>query len=117
METNSVNYATPPSSLHQLLGSAPEAFGNAAMLLAGPRGKQLIDDIIDALARSPIPDRRTLRNLVQLHCILSLKLIGEDPKTQGRFLMIAPTDPVVEEIYLLNDSLLEALSDYVSLHP
>ncbi|MBV7380581.1 hypothetical protein [Maritimibacter dapengensis] len=117
MEINMVNYATPQSSLHQLLGSAPEAFGNAAVLLAGKKGKQLVDDIVEALARNTKPDRRTLRNLVQLHRILSLDAIDEDPEAQGRFLMIAPTDPVVEEICLLSDSLLDALSVYASLHP
>ena len=113
MEPNMVNYATPQSSLHQLLGSAPEAFAHAARLLAGKKGKQLVDDIVEALARNTRPDRRTLRNLVQLHRILSLDAIDDhSSEAEMLFMALDPADPIVEEICLLSDTLLHALREY-----
>lgn len=119
MKYEIMNRAIAPSALQVLFQSAGTSFANAARLLAGKQGERLVDDIVAALARAPAPDRRTLRNLVQLHRILSLDAISDrgSEVMEDLFMLIDPGDPVVEDICLLADNLIHALRNYAAHHP
>jgi hypothetical protein len=115
MLNHGLNAASP---LHDFCHRRREALRNAACLLAGQRGGRLVADVLDTLTMSTAPNRRTLRNLIELHRILSLQGT-EDPGSEQavHFAMIEPGDPVVEEICLLSDGLLDALRAYADLKP
>jgi hypothetical protein len=108
----------PATPLHAFCGSQQNALRNAATLLGGPRGDRLVEDITEALARSGTLSRRTLRNLVALHRLLTLQGTEDPASDQApRFAMVEPDDPVVAEICLVSDGLLDALRAYADLEP
>jgi hypothetical protein len=113
-----MNVPKPSTPLHAFCGNQVDALRNAAGLLAGPRGDRLVEDITEALARSGTLSRRTIRNLLALHRLLTLQGT-EDPASDEatRFAMIDPCDPVVEEVCLLADGLLDALRAYADFEP
>lgn len=95
--------------LHKLFDERADALRGAAILLAGPRGGALVDDIVDDLLRSPSISRSTDQRLRALVDILALENVDIDGSEEAaRFAAIDPADPVVEDICLLTDQLRNA---------
>ena len=102
--------ATQPAPLVILFQDHREGFSNAAELLAGTRGRCLVQDIVERLQANPAVDRRTGRMLADLLDILSLENVHLDGSGEaGFFAKIDTASPVVEEICLLTDALQSAL--------
>ncbi len=98
---------------HKLFQEQNDALRNGARLLAGKRGERLVDDIVEALQHTAIPDRRTLRNLIALHRILALDLVDVPSSEEAaRFSEIDAASPIVEDLCILKDSFDDALAEY-----
>lgn len=94
------------TALHQIFTEDAEPIANAAQLLAGKRGGNLVARIVDDLSNAPDLTARTMRDTAQLLAILELEFVDDlDSEEAARFAMIDPGDPVVEEICLLADRL------------
>ena len=91
---------------------------NAAELLAGHRGAQIVDAIMDSLQSAMPPDRRAWNALRDLLGILTLEHVHDEAREEAMlFARVDPTSPVVEDICLLTDGLRMALEPLVADQP
>ena len=95
-----------------------EALWSAARLLGGSHSARLVDRCVQALRDDRCVTRRTRIMLGQILAVLSLDH-ADDPDLpyMEYFLAIDPSDPLVDEIYLLTDELRGALEDADMDHP
>lgn len=110
--------ATPALAVHLLFEEQADAYREAAGLLAGPRGRRMVDRILEALASAVEITPRNYSALQDLLDILALERVDIfDSEEAARFSEINPNDPVVEEICLLTDQLRSALQMADPDHP
>lgn len=87
-----------------------EALQNAALLLGGQFALRRVQFLNDHLSINRTLTRRSMLDLVELHKLLTLQNVGEPNRIETEmFANIEPEDPVVEELCLLSDALLEHL--------
>ncbi|AML53021.1 hypothetical protein [Falsihalocynthiibacter arcticus] len=85
-----------------------EPLRNAAFLLGGGPALRRIQSLCDDLRSNQTLTRSSKRNLVELHKVLSLYYVADPERLEhGLFARIDPYDPVVEEICLLTDGLMD----------
>lgn len=91
---------------------------NAAALLGGPAAHRRCLRLMSQISESRSLTRSLRQELVWLHRLVSLDLVGE-PETEetARFAMIDPLDPRVEEICLEADHLYDLLVAISDLDP
>jgi hypothetical protein len=98
------------SDLRQFVEQHSAGLYDAAALLAGRRGISIVDRIVDGLAESDGPSRRTIAALHDLRDVLSLEHVDNFDRPEAPyFATIDPNEPVVEDICLLCDQFSEAL--------
>jgi hypothetical protein len=89
-----------------------EAIYDACALLAGGRGIQVVDKIVEGLASQNRPSRRTINAIQEVRAILTLEYVDDFDRTEAAYFMaIDPAEPVIEEICLLTDELETIMSD------
>jgi len=82
----------------------------AADLLGGKRAARAVVELSERLARDPRPTRRTRQLAMDVLGVLALVNAHDDTRPEaGRFALLEPSDPRVEGICLLTDTLLEAV--------
>lgn len=87
-----------------------DALANAAGLLAGRKGRRVVDLVVEGLQNSLHPSARTMRALDELLSILSLENVHDEMSdTCGFFAALDPSDLIVAEICLLTDGLRDVL--------
>lgn len=97
--------------IHGFFEEHRDALLNAAGLLGGREGVNLVEEIIDALSRDNDLSRRTIRLLHDLEDLLALENVGDPDRAEtGYFSAIDILDPVVDEICLLTDGLRAAVA-------
>lgn len=100
-------------SLRAFAADHREALLNASALLGAKPGIRLAQSAIDGLFATDLPTRSTTRALDDLLNLLMLEHVHEPDRIEsGRFAMIDPASPVVEEICLLADGLDDRLEAY-----
>ncbi|MEE4210707.1 MAG: hypothetical protein V2I43_15755 [Parvularcula sp.] len=109
-------YTAMPSATHDLRAFVHEnldALLNAAALLGGRPGLRLAQAVSDGLRDVGAPSRRTMEALDDLLDLLMLEHVHDTDRIEaGRFVLIDPASPIVEEICLLADGLDDALDAY-----
>ena len=86
-----------------------DGLGNAAALLGGRAGADLVRDLAERFSRPGERSRGTERQLDRLEALLSLEHVHcEDTVEESAFASIDPTNPFIEEICLLVDGLRDA---------
>ena len=97
--------------IHGFFEEHRDALRNAARLLGGREGINLVDEIVDALSGEHDLPRRTIEFLHDLDDLLSLEHVGDSDRTEsGYFAAIDIYDPIVDEICLLTDGLRTAIA-------
>ena len=100
------------SPIHRFFEEHFDALLNAARLLGGREGVNLVEEINDALSRDNDFTRRTVEHLRDLEDLLALENVGDPDRVEtGHFALIDILDPVVEEICLLTDGLRAAIAE------
>jgi hypothetical protein len=100
------------TALHALFAGRKDALTHAADLLGGARGRRLVAEAADRLAREAVRGRRTRELLADLLDLLALEHVHvPGSEEEARFAAIDPCDPLVEEICLLCDRLRAALTE------
>jgi hypothetical protein len=104
-----------PSVLRQFFEEYQDGLAAAAELLAGSRGRRVVNTIMEGLevdgALAPV----TWKALRDLLGILTLENVhDEDREEAALFAAIDPADPTVEEICLLSDGLRQSLEAMIS---
>ncbi|MFY2826590.1 hypothetical protein [Ruegeria sp. MALMAid1280] len=85
-----------------------EALQNASLLLGGQFALRRVQFLIDHLATQRSLTRRAKLDLVAMHKLLTLQNVGDPERIEtALFANIDPADPVVEELCLLSDALLD----------
>jgi hypothetical protein len=103
------------SALRQFFEEYQDGLSAAAELLAGKRGRRVVDTIVKGLDVDGALARVTWNALRDLLGILTLENVhDEDREEAALFAAIDPADPVVEEICLLSDGLRRSLEATVS---
>lgn len=116
--TPSREFSLEDQSLRMVFEEAADAFLNAASLLAGGPGEQLVLGIIDDLSGTVAISWRTAKALFDLLDILELRNVDDENRPEaGFFANIDPTSPVVEEICILTDQLRDAIEQAGLDHP
>jgi hypothetical protein len=88
------------------------ALWHAARLLGGYESARLVDRCVELLETEAVITNRVHIMLEQLIVLLSLKDVGDPEKPyMGHFVVIDPSDLVVDEICVLADELRDAVSD------
>ena len=95
-------------ALRAFLSEHNEAFGHAAVLLAGRRGARLVNAIREGLNQPGPLTRRLRRLLLELRGMLFLEQT-DDWDNPGFVALLEPEDPIVPDICLLADGLEDAL--------
>jgi hypothetical protein len=96
----------PTNPLRAFIERYQEGLSDAAALLAGRRGSRIMSNIVEGLSSGYPLTRTTKSDLNDLLDILSLQHVHDPEREEaGRFAMIHPEDPCVEEICLLADGL------------
>lgn len=96
--------------LSTYFGANYEALQNAALLLGGAPALRLVQSLFEEFSLNVALTRMAKRNLVELHKVLSLHYVDDPERLEhGLFAEIEPMDPVVEDICLLTDDLLDHL--------
>lgn len=110
---------TPAIKLAKWLNHHRHGLLSASRLLGGAKAECRTLDLLDCVgADLPLLSRRTERLLVALHELLTLQHVGDRDRVEGDFFaMIDPSKPVVEEICLLADGLLEQMRNYAAVRP
>ncbi|SIO39496.1 hypothetical protein SAMN05444722_1862 [Rhodovulum sp. ES.010] len=97
-------------SLHAFVESHGSALHAAAGLLGGKTAARAVVELSERLAREPRPTRRTRQLAMDVLGVLALVNVHDDTRPEaGRFAMLDPSDPRVEDICLLTDGLLDAV--------
>ena len=103
----------PATALARFVVDHAAGLRTAAELMGGARHVRAFGEILDALGRDPIPNRRTLRQLDDLLLLLSLELVTDlESEEAVLFSLIDPADPVVADLCVLTDALRQALAAY-----
>ncbi len=85
-----------------------EALQNAALLLGGQWALRRVQFLLDHLSITRTLTRRAKLDLVALHKLLTLQNVGDPERLEtALFTDIDPADPIVEELCLLSDALLD----------
>ena len=106
------------TDLQRFVLSYREALTNAAALLAGARGVRSVACLAGGLTEGAVPSRRTWAALRDLLGILTLEHVHDPDREECAFFAaLDPTDPRVEEICLLTDSLRAVLEQTLSEQP
>lgn len=85
-----------------------EALQNAALLLGGQWALKRVQFLVDHLATNRALTRRAKSDIVALHKLLTLQNVGDPERIEtALFSNLDPADPVVEELCLLSDALLD----------
>ena len=106
------------SALRQFFEEYQDGLATAAELLAGKRGRRVVDTIMKGLDVDGALARVTWNALRDLLGILTLENVhDEDREEAALFAAIDPADPVVEEICLLSDGLRRLLEAMISEQP
>lgn len=86
------------------------ALCNAAGLIDGDTGTARVLRLISGLRETSRLDRALRRKLVELHRLLSLDLVEDDPDADlSPWVLLDPAGPEVEELCLLTDRLYDLL--------
>ncbi len=94
-----------------------DALASAAGLLAGRKGRRIVDLVVEGLQNCSQPSARTMRALNELLSILSLENVHDEMSDEcGFFAALDPSDPIVTEICLLTDGLRTVLKASLSQH-
>lgn len=106
------------TALCRFIADHLDALHNASDLLAGRRGRRVIDAIVDGLRDGSTVERRTWQALRDLLGILTLEHVHDETREEASlFAQIDPCDPVVAEICLLTDALRQVLEPLVAEQP
>ncbi|MGX0977213.1 succinate dehydrogenase/fumarate reductase flavoprotein subunit [Roseovarius sp. MBR-51] len=106
------------SALRQFFEEYQDGLATAAELLAGKRGRRVVNTIMEGLGLDGALTRATWNALRDLLGILTLENVhDEDREEAALFAAIDPADPVVEEICLLSDGLRRLLEAMISEQP
>lgn len=107
----SVIPATSVDELRSFVGEHRNALLDAADLLGGSAGIQLLHTAIDGLAEHGEPSRLTMRALDELLDLLMLEHVHDSSRIDAAlFASIDPSSACVEEICLLADQLNDRLN-------
>ena len=108
--------AAPSKALQELrsfAGENADALACAAALLGASPGVRNALSALDGLANQGRPTARTMRALDALVDLLMLKNVHEPHRIEAAcFAALDPAEPVVEEICILADGLVNALGAY-----
>lgn len=109
-------YTAIRSTSHELRAFVDDhydALQNAAALLGGQSGSRLAQKVIDGLRLAEPVCHRTVDALDELLDLLMLEHVHDPERIEsGRFALIDPASPVVEDICLLSEGLANALHAY-----
>lgn len=102
------------TAIHRFVELHDEALQNASLLLGGARGLRAAQSIIDDVRSQPRLTRRAIRELRQMHGLLSLEHVHDPDRAEaGYFAVLDPAACYVEDICLLADGLAQALEETV----
>ncbi|SFQ71247.1 hypothetical protein SAMN05421853_1421 [Roseivivax halotolerans] len=86
---------------------------NASLLLGGAPRLRETQRLIEELSDAPRMTRRLRRSIDRLYELLTLEHVHEPERSEAAFFaLIDPEWPMIEEICLLSDGLLEALTTH-----
>lgn len=106
------------SALRQFFKEYQDGLATAAELLAGKRGRRVVNTIMEGLGLEGALTRVTWNALRDLLGILTLENVHDETREEAAlFAAIDPADPVVEEICLLSDGLRRLLEAMISEQP
>ncbi len=112
--------ASATRALLSFLSRNVEGLQNAALVLGGGLALECAQHLLDHLLSTGELIRRARIDLVSLHELFSLKHVGDPERLEtALFAEIDPADPMVENICLLTDELLDHMRaiDEVSKSP
>ena len=90
---------------------------NASLLLGGAPRLRETQRLIDELSDAPRMTRRLRRSIDRLYELLTLEHVHDPERSEAAFFaLIDPDWPVIEEICLLADGLLEAITSCDAEH-
>ena len=106
------------SALRQFFEEYQDGLSAAAELLAGKRGRRVVDTIMKGLDVDGALARVTWNALRDLLGILTLEHVHDDTRVEAMlFAQIDLADPVVEDICLLTDGFRNVLEPLVADQP
>ena len=106
------------SALRQFFEEYQDGLATAAELLAGKRGRRVVNTIMEGLGLEGALTRVTWNALRDLLGILTLEHVHDDTRVEAMlFAQIDLADPVVEDICLLTDGFRNVLEPLVADQP
>lgn len=104
---------TALDDLRAYLGENRSGLLDVVALLGGQPGVRLAQSVLDGFDTPGMPTRRTMQAIDDLLDLLMLENVHDPDRIEaGRFAMIDPASPIVEEICLLADGLDDMLEAY-----